>query len=491
MKRLLLFGYLLFLCLPTHAQENQGADYKPDYLYSIVQLQSDFSVFRWVLEKAHPGLYSYTPKIVLDKLMDSTYNAITTSMNERQFYQMLAPIVGKLHCGHTLIDPSLMYQDQGKRLPLDFMFQAGKAYIRYNYMDSIVLKVPIGAEVLAINGQSIEAILAKMLPALPADAQHLAGKYQDLEEDFANYYDLLVAQPDTFLLACIDTKTQQKFQLKIPAIDDEFVREYAKRSLLATEVGKKYLTLTVIDSLKTAIMYIHSFLDLDHKQAKQKFYRFLKSSMKTIHAKKIENLVIDVRQNSGGNLVYVNDLFYQISLRDYRFLDRVEVTRNEKITQLKNSELSKASIHNPNRVIAGDSGRYFVKDSYYTDLRVRPRNPKAFQGKVYLLTGKRSFSAASHLAVLFEAYKRGVIVGEETGGSNAGFNAGDIINIGLPITNMQMEVPLEKCIKIIPRYPHQGRGVIPHHEVPLTIEDEINVYDRTLYFVLGLIREKK
>lgn len=490
-KYLFAISFCFFYTIPfsLFAQENQGDTYTPTYKYSIAQLQSDFAVFRWVLEKAHPGLYSFTSKTMLDKQMDSTYNAITQPLNEREFYQMLAPIVADLHCGHTLLDPSLMYQDQGKRLPLDLFFQAGKAYIRYNYGEERGVKVPLGVQILTINGQTMEEVIARMLPNLPADALHIQGKYQDLEEDFANYYDLLIAQPDTFHLACLNTKTNETLELHVPALDDEFIREYSKRNLLDTEAGKKPLDFLLIDSLKTAVMYIHSFLDLDHREAKQRFGKFLKASMKAIKTHKIENLVIDVRQNSGGNLIYVNDLFYNVALKPYRFLDRVEVTQNKKITDLKNSELSRAAMHNPNRVISGDSGRYFVKDSYYTDLRIREANPKAFKGKVYLLTGKRSFSAASHLAVLFEAYKRGVIVGEETGGSNAGFNAGDIINIGLPITNLQLEVPMEKCMKVIPRYPYKARGVLPHHVVLNTIEDELKSYDRILAYTLQLIQK--
>ncbi|TAE04941.1 MAG: hypothetical protein EAZ95_20210, partial [Bacteroidetes bacterium] len=82
---------VLFFCLASlaYAQENQGADYNPNYPYSIAQLQSDFGVFRWVLETAHPGLCTYTPKTTLSKLFDSTYNAINRSMTEREFYQLL------------------------------------------------------------------------------------------------------------------------------------------------------------------------------------------------------------------------------------------------------------------------------------------------------------------------------------------------------------------------------------------------------------------
>lgn len=475
----------------AHAQENQGETYKPDYQYSVAQLKTDFEVFRWVLEQAHPGLYSYTPKVILNKLMDSAYNALNRAMTEREFYQILAPIVSSLHCGHTLLDPSLLYQNQGKRIPVDFYFRAGKAYIRYNYGEEKGVKAPIGARVLAINGEPMDSVIARMLPSLPADALHLAGKFQDLEEDFGNYYDLLIAQPDTFRLAYQDSQTDTVQEAVIPALDDDFLREYSKRYLLEAEAGKKPLEFYMIDSLQTAVMHIRSFLDLDHKEAKQKFKKFLKNSFKVIHQQKAKNLILDVRQNSGGNLLYVNELFYKIAQKEYRFLDKVEVTRNKKITELKNSDFAKASIHNPNRVIAGDSGRYFVKDSYYTDLRIRQPNPQAFQGKVYLLIDKRSFSAASHLAVLFEAYKRGIIIGEETGGSNAGFNAGDIINVGLPITNLQLEVPIEKCIKTIPRYPHKNRGVLPHYEVLPTIEDILAEKDSVLKFTLDLIREKQ
>lgn len=484
---------VLFLSCYTLAypQGNQGTNYNPNYKYSIAELQSDFVAFRWILEQAHPGLYTFTPKTWLNKQMDSTYNAINRDMTEREFYQMLAPIVANLHCGHTLLDPSLMYQDRGKRFPFDLYFQAGKAFLRTDYSKDTTRKAPIGAELLAINGQKMQDIVRQMLPSLPADGLHLQGKYQDLEEDFGNYYDLLVAQPDTFRLTCLNPKTNEILEYIAPALDDDLVREYSKRYVVEAMEGKKPLEFKLIDSLQTAVMYIHSFLDLDHKDARQKFGKFLKKSFKTIHNHKITHLIIDVRQNSGGNLAYVNHLFYQFATKEYRFLDRVEVTRNKKITELNNTELSKATLHDPSRVIAGDSGRYLARESCYTDLKVRKPNPKAYTGKVFLLIGKRSFSAASHLATVIEAYKRGVLVGEETGGSNAGFNAGDIVTITLPITNLQLEVPIEKCIKIIPRYPHKNRGVMPHHSITNTIEDELTGFDRVLQYTLELIRKKR
>ena len=139
--------------------------------------------------------------------------------------------------------------------------------------------------------------------------------------------------------------------------------------------------------------------------------------------------------------------------------------------------------------MAGDSGRFFVKDSYYTTLQMRSPNPKAFKGKVYLLVGKRSFSAAAHFTILLEAYKRGTIIGEETGGSNAGFNGGDILSIDLPITDMQLELPIEKCMKSIPRYPHKARGVLPHYPITTTIDDLLTGDDKVLKKALELIKK--
>jgi C-terminal processing protease CtpA/Prc len=488
LNKLFFIGFFLLISnLTSFAQRNEGADYDPNFKYEVQQLQSDFMIMRWVLEKAHPGLYWFTPKAKLEKRMDSTFNLLNRPMTEAEFYQILAPLIADIHCGHTILDPSYFYQNQGKRFPLDLFFDQNKAFIRYNYTENPA--IVLGSEVLTINGLAINEIIKKMLPALAADAWSEQGKWESLNSDFQNYYDLLIAQPDSFVLECIDFQTKQPVKYQISAQDSDFLRAYDKRYYQELE-SQKALDFQIIDSAQAAILTINSFLPVDIKFSKQKFSKYIKKVFQTLNSQNIPDLIIDVRGNSGGEMLYANELFSYLREKPYRFLDRVQVTSDKKLSQLQFTDLSKTTIHNPRRVQFTDSG-YVVKPNYYKFLEPQKPKKNPYLGNVYVLTGKRTFSAASLFAALVYAHRRGKIVGEETSGGASGLNGGDFVDLALPNTSLVLEVPIERWIKNIPAYPHKNRGVVPHHEVKNSIEDELKGYDQVLKFTLELIEKNR
>ena len=70
--------------------------------YPVTALQKDFTLLQNILQKKHPSIYWYTSKDSMDLYFDSYYSAIPDSMTEQQFaWQILAPMVDKIHCGHT------------------------------------------------------------------------------------------------------------------------------------------------------------------------------------------------------------------------------------------------------------------------------------------------------------------------------------------------------------------------------------------------------
>lgn len=65
-----------------------------------------------------------------------------------------------------------------------------------------------------------------------------------------------------------------------------------------------------------------------------------------------------------------------------------------------------------------------------------------FNGKVYLLTGTRTFSSAMNFAQAFKQYKIGTIIGEETGGWLVSF--GDKVTTTLPVSHIPLSVSTKK-----------------------------------------------
>ncbi|TAE74860.1 MAG: hypothetical protein EAZ85_03775 [Bacteroidetes bacterium] len=485
---ILFFLFLSYIYAQTKKEKNESVNYNPNYRYTSKQLQADFEVIKFVLEKAHPSLYWYTPKNIFQKKIDSTALLLNKSLTEREFYQLISPLIAQIHCGHTTIEPSVFYQNQGKRLPLDFMFKDGKAYISHNYTEQ--KEIQKGANVLSINGRPMFEILQKILPALASDAINEQGKWAILNDDFANYYDLLIESPEEFILTCQELGTEKITNYSITAKNDDFFKEYSKNYNQEMQ-QEKVLSFNILKKNQTAILTINSFLPLDIKNSKQNFSKFIKQTFKTIEKQKIDNLIIDLRNNMGGELLYVNQLFSYVIDKNYTFVDNILVSSDKKLPKLETNELTKSNVHNSKYVQQTDSGTFVVKEIFYPFLRTQEPKKKTFKGNIFMLIGKKTFSAAALCASLFYAYQRAVFIGEESGGGANGLTGGDFISIVLPQTNLQLEVPIERWSKKIPSYPYQNRGIIPQYIIEPDIEDILNGKDKVLEKTLELIEKNK
>lgn len=473
------------------AQSN--VEYDINHKYSVKELREDFNLVRKVLEEAHPGVFWYTKPAVFKQKFDSAYSKLNHTMTEAEFYRFVSPLVALTNCGHTVLDPSEDYQNAGKRFPLDIKFIKDKVYLLYNYSEDSTLRM--GSELLGIDGQPIKKIVDKLFPAISSDAHNEIFKYGTLEEDFQNYYDLFIGKPDTFLLQCRSPEGKL-FTTKVAASDDPMLKRYHKRSAL--EVGTYPLRYKEVDSLNTAVMTITSFYPTEIKEGGQRFSRYLRKSFKKIHKHKIQHLIIDLRNNAGGEMLYANELFAYLYGEPYMFLDRIEVATNKPLDFLKYTNWDKIDIHDSKYVEAADSvarakgENYVVKPNYYDFLEIQyPRRKRAFKGNIYVLINRKSYSATCLFSSLMYSTERAVFIGEEAGGGAQGLNGGTFLDVTLPHTYLNLIVPVEKWVKIPQNYLHLNRGIIPHHVVQADIMSLIKEKDVVMNFTLKKIAKSK
>ncbi|OJJ16796.1 hypothetical protein BKI52_33365 [marine bacterium AO1-C] len=488
-----ILGSWILLWVTSGAIEAQNTGYDVDHKYTVQELKEDFNLVRRVLKEAHPGLFWYTTPQVFEQKFDSAYARLNHPMTEIEFYRFLSPLIALANCGHTVLDPSLDYQDQGKRFPIDLKFIKDKVYLLYNYSSDKTLKM--GLELLEINGQPIKKIVHQLLPMIGSDGQNEIFKYSTLEEDFQNYYEIFIGKPDTFALKCRNTEGEI-LQMKVAASDDPSLKQYHKRAKL--EMRTNPLQYAEIDSLQTAIMTINSFYPNDIKQGGQRFGRYLRRSFKKIHKHTIKNLIIDLRINGGGEMLYANDLFSYLYNEPYMFLDRIEVATNKPLDFLKYTNWDKIDVHDSKYVDAQDTlakeeeGNFTVKPSFYDFLEVQfPRRKRVFEGKVYILIGRKSYSATCLFSSLMYSTERATFIGEETGGGAQGLNGGTFLDVTLPHTYLTLVVPLEKWVKIPQNYPYLKRGIIPQVQVAPSIQDLMQGNDVVMKEALKRIMQDK
>ncbi|RYY70279.1 MAG: hypothetical protein EOO13_07055, partial [Chitinophagaceae bacterium] len=220
---LLLFCFINLLLHSCAGTKN----YSPSKKFPQKVLREDFHLLRDILEKKHPSLYWYTPKDSMDLYFDKYYTAIRDSMTELQFtWQILAPMIDKINCGHTSVGSSKAYRKwvQDKQLPSfplyfkvwgDTMAVTGNL----NRKDSVIKR---GTVVTSINGITTRQFISRMFDHLPQDGYANNINYIRMSANFPYYHRNIYGLSNKYRVSYLDavgnTKTTE-LPLWAPARD--------------------------------------------------------------------------------------------------------------------------------------------------------------------------------------------------------------------------------------------------------------------------------
>ena len=188
----------------------------------------------------------------------------------------------------------------------------------------------------------------------------------------------------------------------------------------------------------------------------------------------VPNMIIDVRNNPGGDVRIINRLVSFFLEKPSEKQDSyLKVNSNGKYESFKYAlnYLPDHEIFQDYKAIEGKDGFYAPSDYY--DAPIEPDSLVHYPGRVYLLTDESSVSAATVFPALIVRNRRGVTVGRETLSGYHYMTAYKFVNIMLPNSRIQLRIPLVKDVfddAVTPRTP-KGRGLMPDYEVPLTYEE--------------------
>ena len=129
--------------------------------YNASKLQQDFMVFRAVLEKGHPGLYTYAGKKELDRCFDSVYQTLDSPADMRAFHQKLSYIIDKIGCSHTNLYLPKAYYDtilhRSNFFPVPLIYVDGGLYVNAD-----ISEMPVGSHIISINGNPAAQIMQRI-----------------------------------------------------------------------------------------------------------------------------------------------------------------------------------------------------------------------------------------------------------------------------------------------------------------------------------------
>ena len=475
--------------------------YDPDRRYSPKALQEDFAVFRGALEESHGGLYWYTPKAEFDAAFEAAAERLDQPMTELEFVKVIAPLVDLIRDGHTNLSPPAFYQgsidfsEQGV-WPLDLIVTKTGTYVERDGSDENAL--PPGTEILTINGQEVDAVNDELSALFwTADGYADGAKVSVLgnSDFFATRYGYLEGFPETFDVTYteLDSDILKEITLEalsIPKIREHFAERYPDdKAEPATGVDLTWRG--EVPVLTVSSFYEGGFDD---------YADALENAFTDIQQRGAEQLVLDIRENGGGNEGRENLLFTYLSPEPYQKYAEVsiKVKRSKYLKYVENPwEARWINLiywsyiddyrHRP------DIGRWWRNADTYGSHNLIEREPTSdpFTGQVYLLLSGEVFSGGAEFATMAEERLSGLItVGQETSGAYQGNTSGVAYDLILPNTHLGLRLPRIKYVMKLEGNNPPGRGTLPDHEVWPTQEDIAEGKDMVLEFALNLVEKQ-
>lgn len=448
--------------------------YNPVKKYNAQQLKEDFRLMNKVLEANHPSLYWYTTKDSLKAFAAVVENSLTDSLTEPQFKNKLAWYVSKIHCGHTSTRPSKAYTKyytgkQLPRFPLHIKLWKDSAVVISNLLKNDTT-IKRGNIITAINGVGIQKIVDSLCSLMSTDGYNNNFKLQAFSFNFPTYYNNAFGLDSQYIVSYIDNEGKSmidtlKNYSPFPDTAAQKKDTIAVKKLLTEKpLSKKeikkltlfsYRNMRIDTANATAYLAINTF-------SKGRLKRFFRKSFTSIMQSGATNLVIDLRQNTGGDMMASTKLSKYLVNRPFRIADTIASVRRG---MKHKSYISgwfwywwamQFSTHKR------DDGRYHFR--FFERHHFLPKKKNHFDGNIFIITGGYTFSAASIFTNSLKGQSNVQVVGEETGGGSYGNSAIFIPDIVLPNSKLRVRLPLFRMV-LNKDYPKTGRGIFPDVEV--------------------------
>lgn len=483
---------LFFLILiPFFLSCSVSKNYDPNKKYSRAALQEDYNLLRNILEKKHPSLYWYTPRDSMNDYFQAGYDRIKDSMTELQFaWQVLAPLAAQVHCGHT----SVMMSNGWRKFIRNKTIPSFPLYMKV-WNDTMMVIGSSGKEnggigkgsfITTINGMGTKDIIHTLFDYMVADGYSENVNYIRLSSDFPYFHRNVFGLYKNYLVEYTDSSGAANSALVpyfIPKTDStekerKKIRE-VKKKISRRERMNRIRSLEYDSSM--ALLTVNSF-------SKGHLRSFFKRSFRELHKKNIQNLVIDIRANGGGDMIKSVLLARFLVDTSFRVADSAFAVSNtlRPYTRFISSGFFSNIALKFITHRAGDGKYHF---GYWERHVFRSKKRHHFSGRVYVLTNGLTFSAASLFCGTLKGQENVKIIGEETGGGWYGNSGIMIPTITLPHTRLKVRLPFFRLVQY--RHPaEKGTGVLPDIYIGPDWRDILNGKDTKVERVKEMIQAK-
>lgn len=451
---------------------SRNTGFFPERKFPVEKMQKDFSILREIYEKSHPGIYWYTAKDSMDFFFDKDYAAIKDSMTEPQFKNLLSQTIQHLQCGHSSTKYSRKYDfylfnSRLPQFPLQLKVLNDSLINLFNAhrKDSLFYR---GAVIKSIDGFTAKQIIDTLCTTISTDGRSMNFKYQQITNNFPYYYATVFGTKKEYQLTYINKEgIEATTRLKVYDPKEDSTRrnqitplEEKTRRQIRKEKQQRTFSVAVDTINSLALLNVNNFSSSLKK-------RFIRRTFKQIKKLGIQNIALDMRLNGGGLINKSIYLAKYLKAEPFKFMDSVVAVKKK----LMHPEyIRQRFIYNLGLwwvAKKSNDGNYHFR--FYEKHLYELKEQNHFNGKIFLVTGGNTFSAASLFVASLKGQPNVTVVGEETGGGFYGNNGVFIPDIILPNTHIRVRLPLFRIVND-KSFAKDGHGVIPDISVVPTVQ---------------------
>jgi hypothetical protein len=456
-------------------------------------LDDDIAVLRAAMD-IHPGSLRYLNPAALDASLVQLRKELAATEATAKRYLALSRFLSKLRCGHTYAN----FYNQSKSLQSALFDRPTRLPFAFRWLDDVMVVTDAapgvdlqrGSVIKRINGVATVDVLNSLLPYTRADGTSsgkrkalLEVQHRDEFEFFDVFHGLVYGDPQGGMhqLEYVDPEGHEREQCVAPIslAERQALRAEkqgtrgAQDALWRFEVRDGVGVLTMADwSVYKTEWDWRTWLDVQLDRAAE-----------------LRGLVIDNRQNEGGNPEVG---FHMLSRMINEPLPFPKYARLVRFRTLPESIRPFAKTWDSHFYNIGENaepvGRGFLKLSADKDApqQIDPRG-KLVTTPAVLLTSPTNSSAAFTFALLAKSSRRLQLVGETTGGNRRGINGDGYFFTTLPNCGIEFDIPI---VGKFPYTPEPDAGVVPDIPVTESVADISTGNDRTMEVAIALLRGK-
>ncbi len=457
--------------------------------YTAAELKEDFEALYAGLEAAHYDLYAHRPGDEYDALFACMLAGLDAPMSRQEASVRFQQFAAYGDVAHSRIDYDRStfeaYRDRGgKQLPVYIRIVDGRAYVHSNYSGNDNL--PAGSEILALNGRPMPEWLERTARHLSADTPYIAHSL--LEFMFPMYLWQEIGPVERFEFEILDSNGENR-TVTVAALSRDEIRKYSETDDAFFSLDSVSREARMLDG-DVAYLRPGPFYNVENPESMwepARFVEFIDESFEMFIDRGAEVLLIDLRDNPGGDASFSDPMIAWFADRPFKFASTFSI---------RSSAAARAS--NQARLDAnpGATGPSVFFEEHYSTVPygetfefplpdAQPREGRQFEGEVYVLIDRHSYSNTVTVAAIIQDYGFGTILGEKT--SDMATTYGAMETFSLPNTGIVVGFPKAHIVR--PSGDRKTDGVTPDVAIrsPIAPTRHDVVLERALE-VVGLAR---